>query len=262
LEHISFSAFKDWAVCPFRFKLLWVDRVQPYVGNEFTAFGSAIHKILEYQIQNKKIENFTTWEDFFDQCFIESIKECYTKGANKFDKEFVNQLRDQGKNIVPFVLPFLKQEFGDFELMGTEVPLYESIQEFSDRDFKFKGFIDLIIKTKDNKIHVLDYKTATWGWDAQKKSDKMILYQLIFYKHFVAQKWKIDPSDIEVHFLLIKRTTKKNHIEIVNITSGKIRTKNALAMLKMALTTCNNNFYPKKRTSCTNCQFYKTKFCP
>ena len=261
MEHISYSAFKTWVECPNKFRLLWIDKVESFCGNEHTAFGSAIHEVLEYQVQNKQPENFTTWEDFFDQCFIGSIKECYEKGASKFDKEFVSQLREQGKKIIPFVLPYLKEKFGNFELLGSEIPLYEPIEDFKEKDFKFKGFIDLIIKTEDDKLHLIDFKTTSWGWDARKKSDKMLVYQLIFYKHFVSQKLKIDPSNIETHFILVKRIAKKNHIECVNVTSGKVRIKNALAMLNMALGSCTNNFFPKKRTSCASCQFYKTTHC-
>ena len=32
----------------------------------------------------------------------------------------------------------------------------------------FKGFIDLVVKTPDGKYHIIDWKTCSWGWDAQR----------------------------------------------------------------------------------------------
>ncbi len=56
----------------------------------------------------------------------------------------------------------------------------------------FKGFIDLVIKTPDGKYHVIDWKTCSWGWDMKKKTDKMMAYQLSFYKNYFAKKHNID----------------------------------------------------------------------
>ena len=59
---------------------------------------------------------------------------------------------------------------------------------------------------KDEKIHLIDWKTCSWGWRREKKSDKTLAYQLVFYKHFYAQKYEVDPKHIECHFVLLKRT--------------------------------------------------------
>ena len=83
----------------------------------------------------------------------------------------------------------------------------EPINSFDDAQFDFKGFIDLVIKTPDGKIHVIDWKTCSWGWNAQKRADPMTTYQLTYYKHFYAQKFGVDPKDIETHFALLKRTS-------------------------------------------------------
>ena len=73
----------------------------------------------------------------------------------------------------------------------------------------FKGYIDLVIKTTDGKYHVIDWKTCSWGWDREKKNSKLITYQLTLYKKFFCQKHNIDPSLVETHFALLKRTAKR-----------------------------------------------------
>ena len=88
--------------------------------------------------------------------------------------------------------------------MGVEEQLYEEIEppeNFPIGDKKFKGFIDLIIKTEDGKYNIIDWKTCSWGWDSRKRTDPMVTYQLTFYKNFFAKKHNIskvyqNPTDL------------------------------------------------------------------
>ena len=102
-------------------------------------------------------------------------------------------------------------------------------------DYKFKGFIDAIVKTVDGKVHIFDWKTCSWGWDAKKRSEPMVTYQLTLYKHYFCQKIDVDPKDVETHFALLKRTAKKDRVEIFRVTSGEKKTENALNFLKKAV---------------------------
>ena len=128
-------------------------------------------------------------------------------------------------------------------------------------DIKFKGFIDLVIKTPDQKYHVIDWKTCSWGWDAKKKGDKYITYQLTLYKKFFCQKHNVDPKLVETHFALLKRTAKKDNVEIFRVTSGPRKVENATNLLTNALIHISKQHHVKDRRSCKNCEFYKTKHC-
>jgi ATP-dependent exoDNAse (exonuclease V) beta subunit len=67
--------------------------------------------------------------------------------------------------------------------------------------YKFKGFVDLVIKTPDDKYHIIDWKTCGWGWDSRKRSDPMVTYQLTLYKHYFAKKHNMTPRTLR-HTLL------------------------------------------------------------
>ena len=58
----------------------------------------------------------------------------------------------------------------------------------------------------------------------------MITYQLTFYKKYYAQKYNIDPKSIETHFALVKRTAKKDYIELFRVTSGPKKTKGGVIL--------------------------------
>ena len=60
MPHISYSELKDWKFCPFYHKLTRVDKIDGFTGNEYTAFGSAIHSVCEKKLLEEELEN-----DFF-----------------------------------------------------------------------------------------------------------------------------------------------------------------------------------------------------
>jgi len=92
----------------------------------------------------------------------------------------------------------------------------------------------------------------------------MITYQLTLYKHFFAIKNNINPEDIETHFGLLKRTAKRNNIEIFKVPTGRKKTENALKLLHKAIYNIVNKKHIKNRLSCTRgygCEFFNTKYC-
>jgi ATP-dependent exoDNAse (exonuclease V) beta subunit len=255
LDRISFSTLTDYYFCPYFFKLKNIDKVEEFKGNIFTSFGQACHYICENLLFNKiKLEEAS---DLFDGKFLEELKKI---PQEEIDKKFVVELREQGKNLFPLLLSSLENYFGKFEPIHSEFLLHESIGEF-ETQLKFKGFIDMILKTEDGKFHIIDFKTSTWGWDAQKKSDKKILYQLIYYKNYFAKKMNIPLEQINCHFVLLKRTTKKENVETFEITSGKKRIENAIDYLKVACLNIEKENYPKDKTSCEKCIFKNTEHC-
>jgi len=249
--HISYSEFKIWSECPWRHKLSYLDKLSTFNGNEFTAFGTAVHEICERTAKDEKGQT------------PEAFQEAFSKELKKLDvelnKKLVVEMNVQGKELLPEIFPALKEYFGDYEIIEAEEQLYEPIE---DSELRFKGFIDLILKTKDGKYHIIDWKTCSWGWDARKKSDKLITYQLTLYKNYYVQKYNLEPKNVETHFALLKRTAKKKRVEFFRVTSGERKTKNALKALNYSLYNIEKSRFVKNRLSCKYCEFYKTKHCP
>lgn len=255
MSHISYSALKDWAFCAFYHKLTRVDKVDAFKGNEYTAFGSAIHSVCEKKLLQESMD-----DNFFINEFEKNLSEIedFELSENK-----TLEMIEQGERIIPHIEDSLSDYFDEYEVLAVEMPLYEPIEGHD--KYMFKGFIDAVVCTPDGTVHIFDWKTCSWGWDSRKKSDKMVTYQLTLYKHFFAQKMKIDPKDIQTHFALLKRTANKNHVEFFRVTSGAKKTENALKLLDTALYNIKNQRYIKNRLSCTSgygCPFYKTEHCP
>jgi len=257
VPHVSFSELKNWQRCPFYHKLTYIDRLKLFKGNEYTAFGSAIHSVCEKLV----LEDDLNPHEYFKHMFSKNLKDLL-KEKVELRNDIVSPMEKQGLGLINHIKPALRDYFKDYEVVTVEEKLSQKIKEFVEKEYNFKGYIDLVLKTKDGKYHIIDWKTCSWGWDARRKAEAMSVYQLIFYKHYYCDKHEIDPSNVEVHFGLLKRTAKKNRIELFKVTSGTKRTNNAINFLNKALYNINNKNYIKNKLSCTNCEFYKTKHCP
>ncbi len=249
-QHISFSELKIWNECAFKHKLTYIDGLRGFKGNEHTAFGTAMHYVCENVFDQK-----TNLSTMFQQKFLEELT-LLKKDKVDLNKKLVSEMRVQGEKMLSYILPAVKETFESFEVFSVEEDLYLPIQN----NKKFKGYIDLVLKI-DDAYHIIDWKTCSWGWDMKRRTDRMTTYQLTLYKHFFAKKHNIEPSKIETHFALLKRTAKKDNVEIFRVTSGSKKTENALKLLDKALYNMDKNVFVKNRLSCRRCEFYKTEHC-
>jgi len=257
MPHISFSELATWNECPHKHKLMYLDRIRSFKGNEFTAFGTSIHNLCEKALLDESID--------MREAFLTSMNE----EANRLnalgvelDEKFWLELKEQGIGLTNHILPGVKRYFGSYTVISTEEQLMEPTD--LDDDYKFKGFIDLVVQTEDGKYHIIDWKSCSWGWDLKKKTDPMITYQLTLYKYYFARKHKIDPKMIETHFALLKRTAIENNVEIFRVTSGPRKTKNVLTLLKKAIYNIKAKTHIKNRLSCyinRKCEFCHTQHC-
>ena len=169
-QHISYSELKMWADCPRKHKLVYIDKLKGFTGNEYTAFGSSIHALCENAIQDQIEES--DYDEFFNLHFEKELERLGEDHERRED--LITEMRVQAKTLSPQIIPAMKEVFGDFTVVSVEEKLYEKIMNFSLDKLVFKGYIDLVIKTTDGKYHVIDWKTCSWGWDREKKNSKLI----------------------------------------------------------------------------------------
>jgi len=252
--HVSFSEIKTWDECTWKHKLDYIDRIKVFKGNEYTAFGKAVHtvgEILVYDDDEKA-------EDIFEAQFLNELQ--MLKEEDKtiiFNSSLINDMRKQGAQLAPQLIPGLEEYFDSYEVAATEEELMVPIDN---SEYKFKGFIDLVVK-KDDEYHILDWKTCSWGWNSKKKTDRILSYQLTLYKHFYAKKYGIDPSKIKTYFALLKRTAKNNQVEIFEIKCGPKKIDNALKLINKMLYNVERQNFIKNKLSCKYCPYDGTKHC-
>ena len=146
VKRISFSELKNWKECPYRHKLIHVDKLPYFEGNEYTAFGTAIHLVCE-KIIPKSEENALS---IFENAFLEELRHLKEQGK-ELNSDLVSSMRSQAAPICEQVIPAVKSHFGDFEVISSEEQLLEPIREFDSKGRHFKGFIDMVIKRQKEK---------------------------------------------------------------------------------------------------------------
>ncbi|MDB2489846.1 PD-(D/E)XK nuclease family protein [Candidatus Pelagibacter bacterium] len=257
MKHVSYSEIKIWNECPFKHKLQYIDKIAGFKGNEYTAFGTALHSVCEFGVAG--VLDRIDFEDHF-QTIFENELDALPQSV-ELRENLVAEMRTQAEPIHSQVLDALESFMPEYRVHATEEQLFEPIKEFTADNCDFKGFIDLVLQSPDGKYHIIDWKTCSWGWDQKRKSDRMTTYQLTLYKKFWCQKNNIDPSMVETYFGLLKRTAKKNNVEIFRVTSGPRKMENATKFLFKAVTAIHRGIKIKNRMSCRNCNFNKTEHC-
>ena len=248
-ERISFSQLKVWNECAYKHKISYVDEVKLFNGNEYTAFGTSIHTVCENLVFGKDVN--------FENIFDNEIKSLDID----IDESLISSMKSSAPNIIKEIMPSLNSQFGEYEVFSVEEELCVKIDDLKEGGKNvFKGFIDLVLKIGED-YHIIDWKTCSWGWNAKKRSDPMVVYQLMYYKYFFAKKHNIDMKNIHVHFALLKRTAKSNFVEIFKTTSGNKRIDNSLKVLNDAIYNIDNKNYTKNKLSCNRCEYYKTEHC-
>jgi len=271
-KHISYSEWKTWHICPHYHKLTYIDKIGGFEGNIYTAFGSALHEVCEHRLINpKKYSTLDAQKDLFKKELVKELKKLPQEAKEDAAANHnLEQWKMQGYEIIDEMYESLQDKFGEIGKDWWVLTAEELLMvPFDDYDFKFKGFIDLVIATSDNKIHLIDWKTTSWGWNSRKKSDSTLAYQLVYYKYFYAKKHDVDPKDVECHFALLKRTAKPGKkVEFVSVTTGPKRIENALNTLNAAVYNITNKRYTKNKLNCRSCkdrfgtcEFYQTEYC-
>ena len=137
-EHISFSELKDWSMCPHYHKKSWIEKVAPFEGNEYTAFGSAIHDVCEKKLLKEDIDE----QEVFQIGFNKLLDELAEKNIS-VNETNIKDMRVAGPAILAEIDETLSDYFGEYEVFSSEEMLYVPIEDFN---IKFKGFVDAVVK--------------------------------------------------------------------------------------------------------------------
>jgi hypothetical protein len=116
-----------------------------------------------------------------------------------------------------------------YELVGIELPLEIPLKGGT---ILYKGFLDIVLKDKlTKKVLILDFKTSTNGWNKYQKADRTKIDQLLLYKRFYNQMFKVPMTDIEIEFFVVKRKLYEDvafpqqRIQRISPPDGKISMK-------------------------------------
>jgi hypothetical protein len=238
-------------------------------------FGIAVHEALERHLTRKN----PVTVDVAVLLFVEKLRELYQKNGPRYEKPVITaELEDllcSGENILRNIDKC--DELKGVEFVHNEYPLFEDIDRDDDVKMKFKGFIDIVIRTQakngDTVLYVCDFKTCSWGWDGDARRDRWKQYQLFLYKYYLCKKFDIDPKFVRTAFILLKKRPPKgvSPIEFFPVSAGPISVQRAIDTLHSNITEMRHHVeigqFEKNRNSCVDrfgntCPFLNTEHCP
>jgi hypothetical protein len=281
-NHVSFSELKNWMDCPYRHKLIYIDKIKiDDSESHYLHYGTILHQTIENFLFTKemKIEEAVfklteAWSThgFDSSDYITNMKlKADSAGWNYVHGDLNNHI-SWAKNCLSNLKDFLDENFGDWEMIKVEEQLYENTihKIFLDDHLKFKGFIDAILKSKikdkrgkiKEKYWILDWKTASArGWAPDKIQDIKTWAQLAFYKKIWSNRELKDFKNIGCAFILLKKTAGKNPLKRIDISVGPKAIEKIDKSLSQFVNMQRNKFYIKNMKNCKFCEYKNTAYC-
>ena len=286
MAKVSYSQYTIWANCPQQYKLNYIDKLGTSTSNINTIFGTSMHEVLQHYLTvfygvSKKQANMLDLKGML----LESLRTNFKKEQEKAPegmivctKEELEEFYGDGIEILNWFEKHSDRLFSKkgWELVGVEKVLNIKVKD----NIHFNGFIDVLLKHKDTKeYYIIDFKTSGRGWTKDMKKDKTKLNQLLLYKHFLSEQYKIDIEKIKVEYHIIKRKVNKDfeypipHISVFVPAHGTNTTKRGHKDFMEFIDTVFNedgsfnltaDYSPnpgEKNKNCKFCEFKDRKLC-
>lgn len=267
--HISFSEIKNWKECPYRHKLLHIDKIENFQESPYLHFGTAVHAGCESLIETKTVDRNKILSEMKEAWVKADFEnpEWYNNQPGWYKHEPVSTWEKWATDTWDDVISFLDSEFPGWICFNAEEDLYENIPEI-EKPLMFKGFIDGVLKVPKKRgagydYWIIDWKTAgPRGWDRDKKQDLGMTAQLILYKYFWSMKHNIPLKDIRCAFILLKRGVKPGKIcSLVPVSVGDKTLERGVKLMKNMIASVRKGMFLKNRNSCQYCPFLNTEHC-
>jgi hypothetical protein len=211
MKRISYSQYSQWDVCPWKWKLNYVDKLSTFTDNIHTLFGTSMHEVLQTYL-TVMYEDTIKMADALplQEMLLKRMKTNYTQIMGRNGGEvFVEQTEmEEFYQHGLLILEWFKKKRGSYfskkgyELVGIEVPIDYKMND----GVKFIGYIDVLIHdTVRDRYKIIDIKTSTMGWNKYQKADKNKTDQLLLYKNFWGAQNNIPLDKIDVEYFIVKR---------------------------------------------------------
>lgn len=263
----SYSKLNTYESCPYKYNLVYNEKLFSKTSSLAAQYGSLIHKILERVANSYKDGQPINYEELKSDFYNYNLPK---RGVNKQEEELfgVEILRRKyssewystdtksGMNFEAKSKKFVEENIYDFENYMKEHPELEVIGceiqfEYEYRGYVFYGFIDRLLKYKDeNKYIVVDIKTKDHPFD-----DKDLPTPLQFYIYVQAIKDKFG-GDVECEcfyelpIIGLKQRAGTRGFE----ARGKKKLDKLIDLIE------SNDYHPSPSPLCFYCQFSNT--CP
>ena len=242
----SHSRLGTYENCPFQYKLRYVDRLKPILGNSIESFmGSMVHDSLEWLYKLAQDSNIVSKESLVNK-YDELWSENWKDDIRVVKKDLTaDNFKETGKTC----LERYYDRYHPFDQAIT-IGLEERMMIQLPEDKKMQGYIDRLDKIADGHLSVHDYKTSN-RVPPQAKADQD--RQLGLYALAVHQKYpEIKKIDLVWHYVRFDEEVRSSRTE----QQLDIMVENTVNLIKAVETATElKNFPTKTSILCNWCEF-------
>lgn len=182
---ISYSNLSSYEQCPYQWYLHYLDE-RDGDNNFYAENGTIVHEILE-SVANGVID--------IDDAAME-----YLSRSDELFYPYIST--DTKSKVIGSCIDFFTEYdfaiFSDYEIVGTEMEVF-----FEIGGYKFRGFIDLLLKDKDGNFLIFDYKSSSYPLKknggvkkANEKSVEGYIRQEYLYALGVKERFGVFPKSL------------------------------------------------------------------
>ena len=282
MKKISYSQYSQWAVCPHKWKLNYIDELRTFKGNIHTLFGSAMHDVLQTYLTVMYNDTIKMADSLpLASMLLHRMKKYYKEivedlhGEEVSSQEEMQEFYEHGLAIIEWFVKKRGMYFNKkgYELVGIEVPIEYDLPN----KIKFVGYIDVLMyDTVREKYKIIDIKTSTMGWNKWAKADKTKTDQLLLYKQFYGKQNDIPLDKIDVEYFIVKRKLydkvdwPQRRVQTFTPANGTPSINKVTNNIQSFIDECfidgkynKEHIYRKEasKKNCRFCEFNQTEYC-
>ena len=282
MKKISYSQYSQWAVCPHKWKLNYIDELRTFKGNIHTLFGSAMHDVLQTYLTVMYNDTIKMADSLpLASMLLHRMKKYYKEivedlhGEEVSSQEEMQEFYEHGLAIIEWFVKKRGMYFSKkgYELVGIEVPIEYDLPN----KIKFVGYIDVLMyDTVRERYKIIDIKTSTMGWNKWAKADKTKTDQLLLYKQFYGKQNDIPLDKIDVEYFIVKRKLydkvdwPQRRVQTFTPANGTPSINKVTNNIQSFIDECfidgkynKEHIYRKEasKKNCRFCEFNQTEYC-
>ena len=248
MKRVSYSQYKTWVECPYRWKLKYIDGLDSFDQSIYTIFGTSIHRVIQDWLEQDLYGGVAgacsmDLSEKFKSILIEEaaphMKVVNESGEQTFlySREELEEFYGQGLEIISYVQQNQEKLFPtkDVKLFAIEHELKADVNDH----VYFIGYIDIVTHNEvTGEYFLYDLKTSTRGWNKYMKQDKTKTDQLLLYKIFFAKELGVPDYKVHIGYLIMKRQLYKSSYPNPRVT--EFAPANGPPSLKRAWSGFNN----------------------
>ena len=248
MKRVSYSQYKTWVECPYRWKLKYIDGLDSFDQSIYTIFGTSIHRVIQDWLEQDLYGGVAgacsmDLSEKFKSILIEEaaphMKVINENGEQTFlfSREELEEFYGQGLEIISYVQQNQEKLFPtkDVKLFAIEHELKADVNDH----VYFIGYIDIVTHNEvTGEYFLYDLKTSTRGWNKYMKQDKTKTDQLLLYKIFFAKELGVPDYKVHIGYLIMKRQLYKTSYPNPRVT--EFAPANGPPSLKRAWSGFNN----------------------